>query len=142
MAREKRSKALNILLVEDNASWRFLLADFLHRAGANVLACESLREAVAHLVGFRPDITITDINLLDGTGFEVLAEIQKHDLKRGTATPVLAISASADIQLPIRLAHAGFIDFLRKPFPPQRLLESIVTALHRDPDGRSFLEPT
>ena len=118
-----------ILLVEDNEKLRPLLSEFLSRSGATVIACGSLSDAVDRIAVLRPDLVVTDINLPDGNGFQLLARVQQLDLESGTATPILAMSASADIRMPELTAHAGFSDFLRKPFTPGRLIEAIRSAL-------------
>ena len=131
MARELLT-GRKILLVEDHDRLRFLLTAFLFRSGALVTSCASISVAIDSVTRARPDLVITDIGLSDGDGFQLLRVIKKLDLKSGTDTPALAISAHADLTLSRRAADAGFSGFLRKPFTPDRLVEAISQALRLD----------
>jgi CheY-like chemotaxis protein len=88
-----------ILLVEDHDGFRSLLTAFLLRYGALITACASISAAIDSVTRARPDLVITDIGLSDGDGFQLLRVIQKLDLESGTKTPVLAMSAHADLIL-------------------------------------------
>jgi CheY-like chemotaxis protein len=91
--------------------------------------------AIDSVTRARPDLVITDIGLSDGDGFQLLSVIKKLDLESGTDTPVLAMSAHADLILGRRAADAGFSNFLRKPFTPDRLIEAISEALGLDQEA-------
>ena len=134
MARELLA-GRKILLVEDHEGFRSLLTAFLLRYGALVTACASISAAIDSVTRTRPDLVITDIGLSDGDGFELLRVIQKLDLESGTKTPVLAMSAHADLILGQRAADAGLSNFLRKPFTPDRLIEAISEALGLDQEA-------
>ena len=124
-----------ILLVEDHDGLRTLLTAFLFRSGALVTSCASISAAIDFVTKARPDLVIADIGLPDGDGFQLLRVIKKLDLNSGTNTPVLAMSARADLILGRRAADAGFANFLRKPFPPERLMEAISAALGLDQEA-------
>lgn len=134
MARELLT-GRKILLVEDHDGLRSLLTAFLFRYGALVTGCTSISAAIDSGTRARPDLVITDIGLSDGDGFQLLRVIKKLDLESGTDTPVLAMSARADLILGQRAADAGFSGFLRKPFTPDRLIEAISEALRLDQEA-------
>jgi CheY-like chemotaxis protein len=134
MARELLT-GRKILLVEDHDDFLSLLTRFLSRYGALVTACASISAAIDSVTRARPDLVITDIRLSDGDGFQLLRVIKKLDLESGTNTPVLAMSAHADLILGQRVADAGFSNFLRKPFTPDRLIEAINDALGLDQEA-------
>ena len=134
MARELLT-GRKILLVEDHDDFLSLLTRFLSRYGALVTACASISAAIDSVTRARPDLVITDIRLSDGDGFQLLRVIKKLDLESGTNTPVLAMSAHADLILGQRVADAGFSGFLRKPFTPDRLIEAISEALGLDQEA-------
>ena len=134
MARELLT-GRKILLVEDHDHFLSLLSGFLSQYGALVTACASISAAIDSVTRARPDLVITDIRLSDGDGFQLLRVIKKLDLKSGTDTPALAISAHADLTLSRRAADAGFSGFLRKPFTPDRLVEAISEALGLDQEA-------
>jgi len=134
MARELLT-GRKILLVEDHDGFRSLLTAFLLRYGALITACASISAAIDSVTRARPDLVITDIGLSDGDGFQLLRVIKKLDLESGTNTPLLAMSAHADLILGQRAADAGFSNFLRKPFTPDRLIEAICEALGLDQEA-------
>ena len=134
MARELLA-GRKIFLVEDYDRLRSLLTAFLSRYGALVTACASISAAIDSVTRVRPDLVITDIGLSDGDGFQLLGVIKKLDLESGTDTPILAMSAHADLMLGQRAADAGFSGFLRKPFTPDRLIEAISDALGLDQEA-------
>lgn len=134
MARELLT-GRKILLVEDDDGLRSLLTAFLFQYGALVTACASISAAIDSGTRARPDLVITDIGLSDGDGFQLLRVIKKLDLKSGANTPVLAMSAHADLIMGQRTADAGFSNFLRKPFTPDSLIEAISEALGLDQEA-------
>src|ERR1700751_5846886 len=111
MARELLTGRKN-LLVEDHDDFLSLLTAFLFRCGALVTACPSISAAIDSVTRARPDLVITDIRLSDGDGRQLLRVIKNLDRASGTDTPVLAMSAHADLILGQRAANAGFSGFL------------------------------
>jgi CheY-like chemotaxis protein len=134
MARELLT-GRKILLVEDHNGLLSLLTGFLFRYGALVTGCASISAAIDSVTKVRPDLVITDICLLDGDGFQLLRVIKKLDLESGTDTPVLAMSAHADLLLGQRAADAGFSGFLGKPFTPDKLIDAISEVLGPDQEA-------
>ena len=98
MARELLT-GRKIFLVEDHDGFRSLLTAFLLRYGALITACASISAAIDSVTRARPDLVITDIGLSDGDGFQLLRVIKKLDLKSGTNTRVLGMSAHADLMV-------------------------------------------
>ena len=98
MARELLA-GRKLLVVEDHDDFLSLLTAFLFRCGALVTACASISAAIDSVTRARPDLVITDIGLSDGDGFQLLRVIKNLDLKSGTNTPVLAMSAHADLKM-------------------------------------------
>ena len=131
MARELLT-GRKILLVEDHDHFLSLLTGFLSQYGALVTACASISAAIDSVTRARADLVITDICLLDGDGFQLLTVVKKLDLESGRDTPVLAMSAEADLMLGRRAADAGFSGFLRKPFTPDKLIAAIIEVMGPD----------
>ncbi len=131
MARELLT-GRKILLVEDHDHFLSLLSGFLSRYGALVTGCASISAAIDSVTRARADRVITDICLLDGDGFQLLTVVKKLDLESGRDTPVLAMSAHADLMLGQRAADAGFSGFLRKPFTPDKLIDAIIEVMGPD----------
>jgi FixJ family two-component response regulator len=59
-------------------------------------------------------------------------ELQQHLIESGSDMPVIFITAHEDIQARRKALNAGAIDFLKKPFEDQALLDAVQQALSRN----------
>jgi two-component system CheB/CheR fusion protein len=120
-----KKKAL-ILVVDDNAEYRELLAWILDRYGFETIAAKSGREAVELTINCRPALILMDLNMPDMNGYEAAWAIQADRQTRGI--PIVAVSADAgDFQ---RSAFkAGFVAILEKPWKPEALLQIVTQVL-------------
>lgn len=113
----------SVLVVENHAATRELLATLLDDAGYDVLTAPDGRAALLALAHHRPDAVITDLHmpLLDGDGLlaAIRADPQLRDL------PVLAVTAHAD------RVHARFDALVIKPFDAGQLLATLACAIER-----------
>ena len=109
-----------ILLVEDDAPLRKVLTRYLQAKGYMVLQAASFREAVDR-IAIKPNLAILDINLPDGTGWEVADWLQSCT----EDVPIILMSASTR-PTPKQSQEVGAKAFLAKPFPIEKLL-SLVT---------------
>jgi signal transduction histidine kinase/ActR/RegA family two-component response regulator len=119
-----------ILLVEDNADTRELIAFVLREAGASVVEAASLAETRAALARSLPDLLVSDLMLSDGEGFDVLttALAAAHDVGR-TSVPAIALTGLGDEPQRRRALAAGFQAYLVKPIDPLHLVELATTAV-------------
>lgn len=122
-----------ILLVEDDEDGANLMAMTLERAGAHVHHAPSLAAAFAALAADPYDALVSDLELPDGTGVELLAHCRTAcpDLARHA----LALTGHADAATAARLAAAGFADVLPKPAMPDALIARVakLTAVNLAP---------
>lgn len=109
-----------ILLIEDNATFRGILALFLGRAGHTVIEAVNGRDGIRKLEAHGADLVITDIVMPEQEGLETIRILQA--LKPGL--PIIAISGtSSRSSLYLRLArHLGAHRVLAKPFGADELL--------------------
>jgi DNA-binding response OmpR family regulator len=109
----------NILIVEDEATLRRVIANNLRARGHEVVEAESAEQALTHVAASLPDLMLLDINLPDRSGWDVLRELQR----RGGAVPTIIISA---VRIsPARLAEFRPLAYLPKPFPLDALLRLV-----------------
>lgn len=108
-----------VLVVEDEAMLRRIIARNLTGRGLVVREADTAEGAVGAVAQERPDLILLDINLPDRTGWDVLREL-RH---RHTEVPTIVISA-------VR-ANSGRIEefrplaYLPKPFPIEALLRLV-----------------
>jgi CheY-like chemotaxis protein len=115
-------QGIRILVVEDKADLRLLLAGFLAWHGAEVFAAKNAIEGLRLVREMRPDMVLSDINLPGRSGIELLADIRALSRNDGGAVPVIAMTA---YMLDQALVDAGFQSILRKPFEADQLLTTI-----------------
>jgi two-component system, chemotaxis family, sensor kinase CheA len=108
-ARRKRT----VLLVDDSAFFRELLAPLIKAAGYQVVAVASAAEALATLESdTRFDLIVTDVEMPDLDGFDFAAALRASP---GTAAiPVIALAAMVSAEAIERGRAVGFHDFVAK----------------------------
>jgi two-component system, chemotaxis family, sensor kinase CheA len=107
------SSAQSILLVDDSAFFRNMLAPVLKAAGYKVRVAVNAQEGLAALrSGQEFDVILTDIEMPDMNGFE-FAETIKADQKLA-ATPIIALSSMISPAAIERGRQAGFHDYVAK----------------------------
>ncbi len=113
-----------VLLVEDSSSTRSYVAGVLHGAGVTELTqVASGFAALQVLPGGGFDLVITDVNLPDVSGLELIRFVRGSEALR--RLPVLAISTEGRERDRERCLTLGADAFLAKPFSPDALLELV-----------------
>jgi two-component system nitrogen regulation response regulator GlnG len=117
----------DILVVDDDAAIRTVVAQSLRRAGHRVATAESLAQLDAALANEVPDVLVTDVVLPDGDGLAHLAGVSKMY----PTLPVIVLSAQNTLTTAVRAAEAGAYDYLPKPFDLDTLSRAVAGALAR-----------
>lgn len=119
-----------IAIIDDDIHIGDMLADVLTREGYAILRAYSGTEALYLLAQRKPDLVLLDLMLPGLSGEEVLPYIRK--------TPVIVLSAKADVQDKVNLLLGGAADYLTKPFDTQELLARIAVQLRKaEPTGEN-----
>jgi DNA-binding NtrC family response regulator len=100
-----------IMIVEDDASLRDVLAKFLARLGYQVGVTHGSRAALSRLDEELPDLVLSDINMPDVNGMELLHEIKT----RYPEMAVILMTAFISIDAAIEAVRQGAEDYLSKP---------------------------
>lgn len=117
----------HILLLEDDAQLRNAFVRFLQDRGPfEVTAAGSVREAVAALAARAPQLVITDLELPDGCGLDLLSELAARNL----TIPVVIVTAFLD-RFQAQLPDSANVDVVAKPFEAKRLLQLLHRRLER-----------
>ncbi|HMN44737.1 MAG TPA: nitrogen regulation protein NR(I), partial [Povalibacter sp.] len=105
-------KPLNVWLVDDDASIRWVLERALRQGGMAPTAFDHADSALAALRRDRPDVLITDIRMPGRSGLELLTEI--HDSQ--PQLPVIVMTAHSDLDSAVAAYQGGAFEYLPKPF--------------------------
>ncbi len=117
-----------IVVVEDRETTRAMIEETLRRRGYEVVGAGTVTEGRALLDGDpRPDFLLTDLQLPDGSGLDLLA----HALGRDARLPVIVMSAFGTIEIAVEAVKNGAYDFVPKPFDNNKLVELVGHALER-----------
>jgi DNA-binding response OmpR family regulator len=124
-------KYRTILVVEDEATLRRLIARNLSARGHNVQEAETAGEALDSVIKDPPDLILLDINLPDQSGWNVMREMRRH----GLDVPTIVVSA-------VRVSQTGCDHPLLPPkaFPAGALLAPWQRRLTRRASGRAASE--
>lgn len=113
---ENNNEQDKVLVVDDEASIRRILETRLKLAGYNVVTAGDGQEALEQFHGFQPDLVILDVMLPKMDGYEVCREIRKT-----ADTPIIMLTAVADVSNRIQGLEIGADDYVVKPFSPSEL---------------------
>jgi len=118
---------MHILLVEDNEVAAKSIELKLTAEGHNVFITDLGEEAI-ELVGlYDYDVVLLDLELEDMTGLDVLRQLRLEKVR----TPVIVVTAAADIETKVKTLGAGADDFISKPFHKAELVARINAVVRR-----------
>jgi two-component system OmpR family response regulator len=120
------STATRILLVDDEAALREVLADYLVRQGFAVVQAGNAVEARARIAAEPFDLVLLDIMMPGEDGLSLC----RH-LAEGRALPVIFITAKGESTDRIVGLEIGADDYVVKPFDPRELVARIRSVLRR-----------
>ena len=114
-----------VLLVEDNAMNRKIIASSLEHGGYAVCAVSTGREALDILFDKEWSIILMDIQMPGMDGLETTRVIREEEKKKGRRTPIVAVTAYAGPEDKERCLAADMDDFLAKPVKLETLLSAV-----------------
>src|ERR1700692_4923384 len=125
-AEEERAYApQTVSVVDDEPSVRESLRWVLKSVKLEAEVYASGVELLENLRRSRAGCILLDVRMPGMSGIEVQAEL----VRRGVGTPVIFITAHADVHIAVRAMKTGAIDFIQKPFNVDLLLDRILHAL-------------
>lgn len=126
-SQEERSKSdaiesLRLLLVEDDARQRELLASYLTNRGCNVATADDCESAVDYLeANACPDYVLLDLRLPGMDGAESVRRIRAAHHSQGADMKIFAVSGTAPEEFGIETGRRGVDDWFPKPTNPEVL---------------------
>ncbi len=130
-----------VLVVDDSPVMRRYVARSLGMTGMDVHIYEAGngREATVVAASIRPHLVITDLNMPEMSGSELVSWLHADPCLKDT--PVLVLSADQGKSRPRELIGAGAVAYLTKPATPEVLRRSLVAAMAgRASDGGAEFE--
>ena len=121
--------AHKILIVEDEAPIREMIAFHLARAGYETLEAADCREARQLLADEQPDMAIIDWMLPDMSGLELTRSLKRD--KANDDLTIIMLTARADEYDKVAGLESGADDYITKPFSPRELVARIQAVLRR-----------
>jgi len=130
---ERRSDDFGqILVVDDDAELRLLVARFLERHGFLVTSVSDSAAARSSNRRNGFDLVILDIMLPGATGIEICRE-----LRAVSTVPIIMLTARSDEETRVTSLEGGADDYVTKPFSPRELLARVRSLLRRSRSSRS-----
>jgi two-component system alkaline phosphatase synthesis response regulator PhoP len=121
-----------LMIVDDDAEMRALLAEYFRRLGFDVAERESGAAALQTVASERFDCFILDVAMPEMSGIELLKKMRD----RGIDTPTLFLTAHDLLDDKVAGFEAGADDYLAKPFSPRELEYRIEALLRRRAGGK------
>jgi len=122
---------VRILVVDDEPAVRASLARVLDQAGYQVSVAVDGRDALHQVALDRPDAVVLDVVMPGIDGIEVTRSLRSGRDR----TPVLLLTARAEVSDRVRGLDAGADDYLTKPFALDELLARLRALLRRHGEG-------
>jgi signal transduction histidine kinase len=125
--RRRPLDGVRVLVCEDDADSRELLASVLGSAGASLCVVGSASETLDRLPRFHPDVLVSDIGLPDIDGYQLAERMRHLPPEDGGQTPAIAVSAYARSDDARRALLAGYQEHIAKPVDPVQLVGKVRT---------------
>jgi DNA-binding NtrC family response regulator len=120
-------KTKRVLVIDDEQIVLDSIRRILKDEDCEVDASLSGREGLDKALNGNYDIILTDIRMPDIGGMRVL-----RDIKRAKpALPVVMITGYASVQSAVQAMQLGALEYIEKPFTPEKIVEVVNTAVHK-----------
>ena len=127
-----------VLVIDDEPDIRELLDITLMRMGVDATLAENITQAKQFLEQQTFDLCLTDMNLPDGNGIDLVAHIQKEY----PSTPVAVITAYGSMETAVTALKAGAFDFVSKPIELKHLRDLVQSAFKLPSEAASSSTPS
>ena len=131
--------AFNVLIVDDSSSMRAVIKKIIKISGFNVgefLEAADGEEAMKVLTDDWVDVVLTDINMPNMNGLELIGEMKKDELLR--SIPVVMVTTEGSekrMQESMKLGASGYI---KKPFLPEDIKRTLSGIMGEVEDEKEY----
>jgi CheY-like chemotaxis protein len=117
-----RLEGVNVMIVDDESDTREMLRLLMRQLGAEVRACASSDEAISVLNEWNPDVIVSDIEMPDEDGYELIRKVRRLEANNGSRNvPAVALTAYGRVEDRVRALSAGYQIHIAKPAEPNEL---------------------
>ena len=120
----------SLLIVDDDNPLRDRLARAMEKKGFQVTQAESVKTGISMAQSAPPAFAVVDLRLGDGSGLEVVKEIQKQKKE----SKVIIMTGYGNIPTAVAAVKAGAIDYIPKPADA----DDVEKALLADPKSKAL----
>lgn len=129
-----KSAEKSVLIVDDEASIRDMIAVALEMAGYCCTQAASTQEAHTIIFDQKPDLLLLDWMLPGESGIEFAHRLKRSDLT--CEMPIIMLTAKGDEDNKVQGLEIGVDDYITKPFSPRELVARLKAVLRRtSPQG-------
>ncbi len=115
-----------ILIIDDDEDLSMLICDMLQDQGYEVRYAADMEKAYQQIESKKIHMILLDINLPDGTGFEMCQELRKY-----SQIPIIFVSARTSEDDKVQGLDIGGDDYLAKPYSLRELMSRIHSLMRR-----------
>lgn len=120
----------NVIVIDDDSFQLEVIKDMLERNRVSCTVCTKVEKLTEELRKRNYDLLLTDIQMPDANGFELLKLLRRSRIGNSRDIPVVAMTARSDSERNT-LLEAGFDGCIFKPFSMNELLKYIATVIKR-----------
>lgn len=120
-------RTATILMVEDDATIRYLVAEYFRRVGYEVLEAQDGEAGYRTGLEKKADVIILDVMMPKMDGFEVCRNLRQQNV----STPIIFLTRKDDERHTIAGLEGGADDYLPKPFSPRELEARVKSVMRR-----------
>ncbi|RTE65379.1 phosphate regulon transcriptional regulatory protein PhoB [Amphritea opalescens] len=118
-----------VLIVDDEAPIREMIAVALEMAGYDCVEADSAQAAHPMIVDCKPDMVLLDWMMPGISGIEFARRLRKDEMT--SDIPIIMLTAKTDEDNKIQGLETGIDDYITKPFSPRELVARLKTVLRR-----------
>lgn len=123
------SDAKKVLIVDDEAPIREMIAVALEMAGYECSEADNARSAHAIIVDNKPDLLLVDWMMPNMSGIELVRRLRSDEVTADL--PVIMLTAKGEEENKIQGLEVGVDDYITKPFSPRELVARLKAVLRR-----------
>lgn len=133
--------AYTVLVVDDSSSIRAIIKKIIKVSGFDVgafLDASDGKEALAVLEANPVDLVLTDINMPNMNGLELIARIKENQAL--ASVPVVVVSTEGSEKKMAEAMTLGAVGYVKKPFVPEEIKQTLNAILEVGSEGAGFDE--